>query len=218
MIAVTSQADGTSATSSRDQKLEHLFQFVNRRFFESKIRAYPQWEIPRGTVSTFTGTTGLVLTPGHPLYSQFEKATGLLRQGRQDEAVTPLTACADAGHPESELLLSHLLKRRGNERWQHYASAYNRHLESRRSVPAACYYPDSCVIALHPYLLDRNAPQLVLKYLLYHECCHQLIPARGDDPHPPAFLQWEMRAPHRARALEWLEKEGFPTLTANTHD
>jgi len=218
MKAVNLPATSIQEVREEDQcKLELVFQFINRRYFQSRIEAHLRWEIPQGTVSVFVGTDGLALIDGHPLHPTFTQATTLLQNGQHQEALAPLQICADAGHPESELLLSHLLKRLGNERWHHYAGAYNRHLEARKAVPAACYYPDSRTIALHPYLLQRRAPQLVVKYLLYHECCHQLIPSTPERPHPPAFMEWEYCAPHRTRALEWLEKEGFPTLRQENH-
>ena len=192
--------------------LKNVLSLMNKRYFHGNIAASVIWEVPRGTVSMYIGEKGLSLQPDSPLHSTFEKATRLLHSGQHAKAIPYLKECADANHPESKLLLSHIYKRAGDSLWQHYAASYNRHIESVRAVPAACYYRDQAIIAIHPYLSQLPTPLFVFKYLVYHECCHQLIDSTGDDPHPPAFLEWELKAPGRDRALDWLEKRGFPTL------
>lgn len=195
-----------------NQILQDVLKLMNRRYFSDNIVASVVWEVPRGTVSMFIGERGIALQPGSPLHSTFERATRLLQSGQHSNAIPYLKECANADHPESKLLLSHLYKRAGDSLWQHYAAAYNRHIESVRAVPAACYYRDQAIIAIHPHLSQLPTPLFVFKYLVYHECCHQLIDSTGEDPHPPAFLEWEDKAPGRIRALDWLEKRGFPTL------
>ena len=193
-------------------KLEHLFSFINNRYFDDRIQATVCWEIPLGSVTISSGTPGKALQPRSSLWHRFAKATHLLQAGQRKQAQPLLQECADAGHPDSELLMSHLLKQQGDSRWEQYATAYNRHLDTTRAVPAACYYPQHSRIALHPHLCQRRAPQFVLKYLLFHECCHQLVESDERNPHPPAFMEWERRAPQRDKAIAWLEREGFPTL------
>lgn len=192
--------------------LVQLFEKINRRYFNNRIQASLRWEIPAGTVSIPLATQRQPLTANHPLHDTFASAVDLLRHNAYRDALPLLIDCAEGGHQEGHLLLNHLLKRLGDERWGDYVRRYNRQQDSHKLVPAACYYPDTQTIAIHPYIHERRAPQFVLKYLIFHECCHQLIESDCDAPHPPEFMAWEYRAPGRERALEWLEKEGFPTL------
>lgn len=201
-----------SSKEADNQFLEKLLAGVNKRFFQNQIQATATWDVPKGTVSLFIGQRGPDLTPGNELYNDFEDAKRHIQQGRPNDAVPQLERCAAANHADSKLLLSHILKRRGDERWQAFAREYNLQTATVRAVPAACYYPESKSIAIHPHLQELNTPQFVLKYLLYHECCHQLINSSVDAAHPPEFMEWEHKAPNRERALTWLEKQGFPTL------
>lgn len=192
--------------------LIQLFTYINRRYFDDHIHATVRWEIPAGSVSVALTPNRRSLAADSPLHGTFASAIQLIKRDASHAALPLLIECADGGHDDAHLLLNHLLKRLGDERWREYARRYNYHQGSHRSVPAACYYPESRVIAVHPYLHERRAPQFVLKYLIYHECCHQLIKTDCGLPHPAAFMEWEFRAPGRRRALKWLDKQGFPTL------
>ncbi|MAR92401.1 MAG: hypothetical protein SV765_10740 [Pseudomonadota bacterium] len=209
---IQAECDHFAGRDADDPFLFQLLAGVNKRFFHNKIQAEVIWQVPRGTVSLFVGEPGIQIEPGDPLFNQLQQARSCLQQGNLSAALQPLTACADANHPESKLLLCHIYKRQGDERWQRYAREYNRHCATVRAVPAACYYADRSLIAIHPHLQELGAPQFVLKYLLYHECCHQLVPSSDQEPHSAAFLHWEYQAPNRDRALHWLERQGFPTL------
>lgn len=213
MIAATPSARQRGNDQDYDNgDLLQLFDTVNKRFFDDRIQADVRWEIPVGSVAVFTGTDRQPLTADSPIHPLFQQACTLLRRNDPRSALPLLIQCTDAGHKDAHLLLNHLLLRLNDERWPLYVKRYNHHLDSHQAVPAACYYPEKRVIAIHPYIRERKAPQFVLKYLLFHECCHQLIPSDTINPHPPAFMEWEYRAPGRTRALEWLAKEGFPTL------
>lgn len=214
--ATTLQPASDSACNTQD--LRPLFDNINRRYFDDRIHAEIRWEIPSGSVTVFTGIDRPPLTDDSSIHRDFATATRLLARNDHQGALPLLIRCADAGHEDGHLLLNHLLKRLNDDRWRHYVKRFNQHIDSHRSVPAACYYPDTRIIAIHPYIGERKAPQFVLKYLIYHECCHQLIPIDAMNPHPPAFMVWEERAPGRKRALEWLEKEGFPTLPLRADD
>lgn len=196
-----------------DDGLIRLFEKINHRYFNNRIQASLRWEIPAGTVSVPLATQRKPLSADDPLHDTFASAVDLLRRNAYRDALPLLIDCAEGGHQEGHLLLNHLLKRLGDERWHDYVRRYNRQQSTHKLVPAACYYPDTQIIALHPYLFERRAPLFVLKYLIFHECCHQLIKSDCDAPHPPEFMALEYRAPDRKRALEWLEKEGFPTLS-----
>lgn len=198
--------------------LRQLFDNINKRFFDDYIDAQIRWEIPAGSVAVFTGIDRQPLAPDSSILLDFAQATALLARNDHRGALPLLIRCADAGHEEGHLLLNHLLKRLNDERWPHYVKRYNQHIDSQRSVPAACYYPDTRVITIHPYIRERKAPQFVLKYLIYHECCHQLVDSDPMTPHPPAFMALENRAPGRRKALEWLKKEGFPILPLSSDD
>ena len=198
--------------------LVQLFDTINKRYFDNRLKAEVRWEIPSGTVSVFTGVNRKTLQNDSPAHQDFTTATRLLHKNEFSAALPYLIRCADAGHDDGHLVLNHLLKRLGDPRWETYVKLYNRHQESHKAVPAACYYPEQQVIALHPYVHERKAPQFVLKYLIFHECCHQLFDSDASNPHPPAFMEWEVRAPGRAKALQWLEKEGFPTITMNVEE
>ena len=214
--AVQLAVNPVGAPKHDPELLEKLLQAVNKRYFKSRIKAEVIWEIPKGTVSVFTGVKGAQFSSGSAEHEQFESARKHMEASDFDSAIPLLMHCAEQNHPDSKLLLSHLFKRLNDNRWQHYAESYNRHFSTIRVVPPACYYPEQKTIAIHSHLFETNTPQYVLKYLLYHECCHQLIPCNNTTPHPDAFMEWEHRAPNRDRALDWLEHKGFPTLrTAN---
>ena len=197
------------ADSCDSELLERCFQAVNKKHFKNSIEATVCWEVPRGTVSVREN-------PGEYHLSDedryvFRRAIGLIQQRKLTEATGLLKPLAEAGHGDSQLAMCHILKKtQGN--WQHYAEMYNASIRTVKAVPAACYYPDTRVIAIHPHLHQRNIPQFVLRYLIYHECCHQVVPSDEHEQHSEAFMELEREAPHRQRAIEWLEKEGFPTL------
>ncbi len=192
------------------EALTNSFNIVNQRFFQGGITGAIIWQVPKGMVS---------INKGSPCYSlngsteelTFEQATLAIKQGQADKALALLTPFADKGHPDSELLVCHILKRQHGE-WQGYAKAYNDHFITEMMAPAACYYPDTQTIAIHPHLHRRGAPMFVLRYLIYHECCHQIIDSSESEPHTPLFMEYEEKAPFREKALSWLSKEGFPTL------
>ena len=187
---------------------------VSRRFFNDEITASIIWEVPKGLVSINIGTACYELCDRTEEIT-FEQATKALEQGEMEKALALLTPLADKGHPDSELLVCHLLKRKQGS-WQAYAKAYNDHFVTEMMAPAACYYPDSQTIAIHPHLHRREVPMFVLRYLIYHECCHQIVTSSESHPHPPSFMEYEVNAPFRDKALAWLEKEGFPTLQNST--
>ncbi len=198
-----------------DTSLQLLLDGINKRHFAGRIQASIRWEIPAGRVSVFTGIAHTPLLPDSPYHQAFAHATDLLDGANPEQALPLLIDCTEAGHEDAHLLLNHLLKRLGDARWEKYSRQYNQRQQFHKVVPAACYYPESKAIAIHPHISERKAPQFVLKYLIFHECCHQLFESDASNPHPPEFMQWEARAPGRERALEWLEKEGFPTLPLN---
>jgi len=212
MRAVSAECQYVASKDADNELLDKLLQVINQRFFQNRITAKVLWQVPKGTVSLYIGEQGIEITATHPLHPVLVQARTLIEAGELDAAIQPLQTCAAANHPDSKLLLSHLLKRKGDERWQQYAQEYNQHCATVRAVPAACYYSESATIAIHPHLQELNTPQFVLKYLLFHECCHQIIPCSDDKPHTAEFMEWENRAPNRDRALDWLEKQGFPTL------
>lgn len=194
-----------------EQGLRQLFDKVNRHHFDNRIHADIRWEIPAGHI-TLASAGRPTLPPDSAAHQEFARARSLLARNHYRQALPLLIRCADAGHLEGHLLLNHLLKRLNDERWPDYVKRYNQRLHAQRAVPAACYYPDARAIAIHPYMRERKAPQFVLKYLIYHECCHQLVECDPMAPHPPTFMALEQQAPGREKALAWLTREGFPTL------
>lgn len=197
--------------------LLQLFNTVNHHFFDNRIQAEVRWEIPAGSVSVFTGIERQRQTESRSVDQDFAQAIALLERNNHRDALPLLIRCADAGHRDGHRVLNHLLLRLNDERWPLYVKRYNQQLFAQQSVPAACYYPETRIIAIHPFLRERKAPQFVLKYLLFHECCHQLVDSDPATPHPPAFMALERQAPGRRRALQWLEKEGFPTLSLSVN-
>lgn len=196
------------AASCDTELLERCFRAVNKKHFKDQIQARICWEVPRGTVSIREQKNHY--QPSQQDHSIFRQAITLIQQHQLNEASTLLRPIADAGHPDAQLAMCHILKKsRGN--WQRYAEMYNASVRTSKAVPAACYYPDSQTIAIHPHLYHRNIPQFVLRYLIYHECCHQLIESEQQQ-HSPQFMELEKQAPHRQRAINWLDKEGFPIL------
>lgn len=197
------------STSYDNTILLRSFQAINKRYFKNKVKATILWEVPRGFVNIRENPNDYVLDQEETLI--YKKALELIGKDKIKEAAGLLKPLAHAGHKESQLAMCHILKRtHGN--WKQYAEMHNASVRTIKAVPAACYYPESRTIAIHPHLHQRNVPQFVLRYLIYHECCHQIVPSSQDEQHPEEFMRLELQAPRRARALQWLEKEGFPTL------
>ena len=194
---------------TKSNLLERCFQAVNKKHFKNAITATTRWEVPTGTVNVRENPFEYHLSQEEECV--FQKSVEFVKLDKLTDATTLLTPLAEAGHRESQLAMCHIL-RKTNGDWKRYAEMYNTGVRTVKAVPAACYYPDTKVIAIHPHLLNRNVPQFVLRYLIFHECCHQVIPSNETDPHPSAFMDLEAQAPHRERAVKWLEKEGFPTL------
>jgi len=192
------------------QALTNSFNIINRRFFQEKITGSIIWQVPKGMISINKGTPCYTLN-GSTEELIFEQATLAIQQDQAAKALALLTPFADKGHPDSELLVCHILKRQ-HKNWQGYAKAYNDHFITEMMAPAACYYPDTQIIAIHPHLHRRGAPMFVLRYLIYHECCHQIIESSESEPHSAHFMEYEEKAPFKDKALAWLSKEGFPTL------
>ncbi|OUS31543.1 hypothetical protein A9Q99_02955 [Gammaproteobacteria bacterium 45_16_T64] len=203
-------ANVTSSDSLDLSRLHNSFDVINQRYFGNAISASIIWQVPKGLVSINKGTPSLELNATEQI--EFEQATKAIESGHIQKALALLTPLADKGHGDSELLVCHMLKRNQNTDWQVYARAYNQHFVTEMMSPAACYYPESRVIAIHPHLHEREVPMFVLRYLIYHECCHQMINSTEAIPHPPEFMEYELKAPFRDKALLWLDKEGFPTL------
>lgn len=189
--------------------LERCLAAVNKKHFKCQISANVIWEVPKGTVSVRENTDDLSLDQEQALC--FNKALELVGLAKYETAMELFRPLADAGHRDSQLAMCHLLKRTQGD-WKKYAAMHNNSVRSVKAVPAACYYPEQQTIAIHPHLFQRNVPQFVLRYLIYHECCHQLIGCDDNEPHNEAFMVLELKAPHRERAINWLEKEGFPTI------
>ena len=191
-----------------NELLRKCFHAVNKKHFKGRIHAEIRWEVPRGTVSIRENPTEYRLSPENR--ALFQRALTLIQQRKLTQAQDLLKPLADDGHGDSQLAMCHILKKTRGD-WESYAARYNASIRTVRAVPAACYYPDTSTICIHPHLCQRNIPQFVLRYLIYHECCHQIVPS-SDEQHPEAFMELERVAPHRERAIAWLEKEGFPTL------
>lgn len=189
--------------------LDRCFEAINKKHFKGQIQASVRWQVPQGTVSILENPGKYQLNREDMLV--YQKALALLKTNQNDAAGQLLKPLAEAGHKDSQLAMCHLLKRT-NGNWQRYAELHNAGIHRTQWVPAACYYPESQIIAIHPYLLQRNIPQFVLRYLIYHECCHQAVPSQRENHHSEEFMVLERQAPHRERAIRWLEKEGFPII------
>ncbi len=211
MDVILKHAESSISTVDHN-RLVKLLSLVNRKFFRDRINAEIRWEVPKGSVTTSPAIKGLILSPGSEEHRQFEQAKQLLGQCRVSTACTLLEPLAEAKHLESQFLLMHIYRRIDGD-WRKWAKRYNASQQRIQQVPAACYYPDTRVICIHPHLRERSAPQFVLRYLIYHECCHQIIPCNEQDPHNEDFMKLEYQAPNRERAINWLKKEGFPTLS-----
>jgi len=65
---------------------------------------------------------------------------------------------------------------------------------------------DGMFIGLHPLL--KRAPKHVVKYLIFHELLHLLIPPDATGAHPRAFNVAECLWPGYVKACTWLD--GLP--------
>lgn len=79
-------------------------------------------------------------------------------------------------------------------------------------VPAAGLYPETRRVVIHQALREMRCPQYVFNYLIHHELAHLLYPPVGGEVHPWNFCARERNAPHRLKAIAWLEKKGFPVF------
>ncbi len=79
-------------------------------------------------------------------------------------------------------------------------------------IPAAEYRPREQMIVMHLALPGLNCPQYVYRYLLFHECLHQIFPIRNGSIHPPELRAEEKNAPRRAEAIRWLRAKRFAVM------
>lgn len=79
-------------------------------------------------------------------------------------------------------------------------------------IPAAELRPREQLIVMHLALPGLNCPQYVYRYLLFHECLHQIFPPRNGSIHHPEFRAEEKNAPRRAEALHWLRAKRFAVM------
>lgn len=79
-------------------------------------------------------------------------------------------------------------------------------------IPAAEYLPREGEVVVHLALPGLNCPQYVYRYLLFHECLHQIFPIRNGSVHPPELRAEEKNAPRRAEALRWLKAKRFAVM------
>ncbi|MBV1880183.1 MAG: hypothetical protein KUG82_01040 [Pseudomonadales bacterium] len=196
-----------------------LLDTLNGKYFEGRIKTEIQWAAPEGTVNIYKGKKPYHLNPTNGEALEFESACRLIEEGQFTLAKPYLKKLADLGHSQSQLYLIHMLSPDSLCR-ERLSRQYNMTLTHDNAIPAACYYPKKHLIVIHPFLLEKNAPQFVIRYLIYHECCHQFIEDSTHDKqaHSPAFMKLEYNAPNREKALNWLEREGFPTIRLTDPD
>ena len=185
--------------------LEKYFDNINQQYFNGAVKASIQWGIPSGIVVVKTARPAYQLSVVEK--ERFEEA----KKSETPKTIELLLPLAEKGHLESEFLLSHLLPEEDPRKAQ-FSKSYNQSFASETAVPAACYYASRREIVIHNYLEIKKAPQFVIKYLIYHECCHQIVESSQDTPHSEEFLTLEMQFKHRDKAIKWLQGEGFPTI------
>lgn len=209
-FAPATPAQRALSIGTHDQRLLlKTFLYINKTYFGQQIDADVRWQVPQGTVTVAANPRA---ARRHLTDQEQAELHRLISRGQLDAACDLLTPLAEAACSDAQLLLSHVMRKLHRPMWTQWAERYTTSTATRQVVPAACYYPSQRLICVHPYLCERRAPQWVLRYLMYHECCHQLIDSPCHDPHPPAFMALEAKAPNRERAVAWLQKEGFPTL------
>lgn len=204
-------ADGNTA---RPADLARALTKVAADYFDGAINASADWGVPPVTVAyhadqppilgvdaiDVAGVAVAVAASNYPAVKQM------------------LGPQADAGNRDAAALLCSAAKQNGSQDAAHWNALLLSHAQSITTVPASCYIGHPEInrghgeILIHPFIRDAKAPELVLTYLLYHECVHQLVPCDGDNQHPEAFLRYERRAPQRRQAMRWLKKNGFPVL------
>ncbi len=87
---------------------------------------------------------------------------------------------------------------------------------SRHTLQLGSYSPESHLIRIHPVLDQEAVPAWFVRYVLFHELLHALIPAqqvgsRRWRHHCPDFRKRESEYEDYARALVW-EKANLPAL------
>lgn len=192
--------------------LNQLLPHINRKYFDGAVCASIEWSIPRYTV--IHRNNAAFDTPlSEAMQQAFDYGKRLLNEGRWRLAAEKLKAPADAGHPDAELLLSHILRRTQGD-WEHYAKRYTERHQTLRRVPPSCYYHERPCIALHPFLAHRKAPRFVMQFLIFHECRNHLFHSTQQKIRLSSCLGDE-QAPHLEKTLRWLQSEGFPILHFN---
>ena len=189
--------------------LIRCFNAINKKYFKHRIDATIDWGIPKTLVTTPAES------PPHPLtteeLSDFTNALELIACHQLHAAATILKPLARGGHKDSQLALTHILKRTQGD-WATYAKMYNKRVSEIKTVPAAYYCTNSRSITIHTYLYHREAPQFVLRYLIYKQCCYQLIMECKKESELEHLKHLKHNAPHEERAINWLEKQGFHNL------
>ncbi|MCG8671119.1 MAG: hypothetical protein MI867_17060 [Pseudomonadales bacterium] len=192
------------AESPEDELLQRCFSAINKKYFKNQLQLSVTWEVPKQQVQISERVEEPPLNSSHQ--ELLNKATKALSEGNTENAIEYLTPVADAGHRESQLAICHLLKRsQGN--WQKYAQMYNEGIRVSQLIPASSFDSSTQTLFVHPHLYQRNVPQFVLRYLIFHECSTNVVNAHElNKSNKTHYLD----APHRDRAIMWLRKEGFP--------
>ncbi len=88
---------------------------------------------------------------------------------------------------------------------------------ARRSLQLGSYNTNQHLIRIHPVLDQAIVPRWFIRYVLFHEHLHALIPSERDPAsgkmrhHGRAFLAREKTYVDYARALDW-QREHLPKL------
>ena len=203
-----------ASTNREPSQLISLLNTVNKKYFQQRIIANIEWSPPEGSVAVSDDHSQNALNREDSIL--FEKIEKQVQSGKILKVIPALKHLSDQGHQKSLLLLIHSLPFDSPYR-KSLSLRYNLLVSIDTSIPAACYYPQRSLIAIHPFLFDRNAPQFVIRYLIYHECCHQIIgrntlEQNNNAAHSPKYMKLEFKAPNREKAIQWLRVEGFPTM------
>ena len=83
-----------------------------------------------------------------------------------------------------------------------------RRTASRVGLQLGCFVPGDHLIRMHPVLDHKSVPDWMVRFVLFHELLHAVIPAtvsRGGRRmhHPAAFRLRERAYPDYARAIAW---------------
>lgn len=203
-------------TPSDEHLLKKCSDEINKKHFAGKIQSTVRWGIPSAAEEIEPSIEKNDLSAQDLV--QLSNAVKAFQSQDFAKAKDILEPFYKAGHKPAGHLLVRILMLEGDPAWKEVALENNKGITHSHKVPAASteFVEDSKTVIIHKSLskdLGRGCPRAVIKYLVFHEFLHIWLETTSEDPHPKAFRMIESTFKDRSKAIEWLRKNMFDTIS-----